>query len=53
MDLPETGIPQEELFAQMRELKKGDADWTAGRTFSLIYPAGPHVDAILHEANNL
>jgi glutamate/tyrosine decarboxylase-like PLP-dependent enzyme len=53
MQLPKTGIPREELFARMRERKKGDADWRGGRTWSLIYPAGEEVDAILHEANEL
>jgi len=53
MQLPKRGVPREELFARMRERKSGDADWRAGRTWSLIYPAGPEVDAILHEANEL
>jgi sphinganine-1-phosphate aldolase len=53
MQLPKTGIPREELFARMRERKKEDADWRGGRTWSLIYPAGEEVDAILHEANEL
>lgn len=53
MKLPPAGIPPHELFATMRTLKAADADWRGGRTWSLIYPAGDDVDAVLHEANNL
>ncbi len=53
MELPKTGIPGDELFREMGERKRADADWQGGRTFSLLYPAGPEVDAILAQANNL
>ncbi len=53
MRLPKTGIPRDELFARMRARKNEDAVWRAGRTWSLIYPAGPEVDGILREANEL
>ncbi len=53
MDLPKKGVPRDELFARMRERKDKDADWRAGRTWSLVYPAGEEVDSILHEANEL
>jgi glutamate/tyrosine decarboxylase-like PLP-dependent enzyme len=53
MELPKQGIPEQELFARMRERKGQDADWEAGRTFSLVYPAGPEVDRILEQANRL
>ncbi len=53
MQLPRTGTPREELLARMRERKKADADWRSGRTWSLIYPAGEDVDAVLREANGL
>jgi sphinganine-1-phosphate aldolase len=51
--LPEHGIAPDELFATMRERKAADADWRAGKTWSLIYPAGEDVDRVLDEANNL
>ncbi len=51
--LPEHGTPKDELLARMRERKQADADWRGGKTWSLIYPAGPDVDEILYEANNL
>jgi sphinganine-1-phosphate aldolase len=53
MQLPKRGVPREELFAAMRARKADDADWRGGRTWSLIYPAGEDVDAVLREANNL
>jgi glutamate/tyrosine decarboxylase-like PLP-dependent enzyme len=37
----------------MRERQAADADWRGGRTFSLVYPAGPEVDAVLREASLL
>ena len=53
MPFPEKGIPREELLARMRERKRADADWRGGRTFSLVYPAGEDVDAVLHDAAEL
>jgi len=53
MELPRTGTPRAELIEQMRKGKEQDADWRGARTFSLIYPAGEDVDALLSEANNL
>jgi sphinganine-1-phosphate aldolase len=51
--LPETGTPHDDLLALMRENKSGDAKWREGKTWSLIYPAGADVDAVLSDANNL
>ena len=51
--LPKTGLPREAVLARMRERKARDADWKGARTFSLIYPAGEDVDAMLHDANEL
>lgn len=53
VSLPAEGTPREQVIARMRERKAADADWRGARTFSLIYPAGEDVDAVLHEANNL
>jgi glutamate/tyrosine decarboxylase-like PLP-dependent enzyme len=53
MELPKQGIPRDELLAEMRDRKAQDADWRGGKTWSLIYPAGPEVDALLSEANQL
>jgi len=53
MKLPESGIPRDELFTRMREMKTRDADWRGGRTWSLVYPATEDVDEVLREANTL
>lgn len=51
--LPKTSTDPQELLQRMRAMKARDADWRRGRTWSLIYPAGDDVDAVLREANNL
>jgi sphinganine-1-phosphate aldolase len=53
MKLPRQGTPLEPLLAAMRERKAADADWRHGRTWSLVYPAGPEVDEVLRQASNL
>jgi sphinganine-1-phosphate aldolase len=53
MALPKTGLSREDVLARMRERKKQDADWHAGRTFSLVYPASEEVDRVLADANEL
>ncbi len=53
MKLPKQGVPRDELLGEMRERKRQDADWHGARTFSLVYPAGEAVDAILADANHL
>jgi sphinganine-1-phosphate aldolase len=53
MQLPKRGLPRDEVLARMRERKAADADWRGGRTWSLIYPAGEDVDAMLREAHDL
>jgi sphinganine-1-phosphate aldolase len=53
MKLPAQGRAPEELFAEMHRRKEEDADWRAGRTFSLVYPAGDQVDDVLRQANEL
>ncbi len=53
MELPSHGTPLPALLERMRERKREDADWRAGRTFSLIYPAGEDVDRLLAEASAL
>lgn len=53
MQLPKHGTPRDEVLATMKEMKRQDADWRGGRTWSLIYPAGEDVDEVLREANNL
>jgi glutamate/tyrosine decarboxylase-like PLP-dependent enzyme len=53
MQLPKSGTPRAEVVARMKERKRADADWRAGRTWSLVYPAGEDVDAMLRDAHEL
>ncbi len=47
---PTGGRPVDDLVAEMRGGRGDDADWRAGRTFSLVYnPADPELER-LHEA---
>ncbi len=50
--LPEQGISREEVAALMDNMGGEDADWRGGKTWSLIYPAGEDVDAVLRDANS-
>ena len=50
MKLPTTGKPRDELLADMRGLQVDDADWRAGRMWSLVYFAGDDVAEVLKEA---
>ena len=52
-ELPRQGTPRDTLFATLRERKQEDADWRGGRTWSLVYPAGEEVDAVIREATGL
>jgi glutamate/tyrosine decarboxylase-like PLP-dependent enzyme len=53
MELPKQGLARDDVLARMRERKTADADWEAGRTWSLVYPAGKEVDDMLRAANEL
>lgn len=48
--LRERGSSLDDVLAALRALKTGDADYHNARTWSLIYHAGPDVDAVLHAA---
>jgi glutamate/tyrosine decarboxylase-like PLP-dependent enzyme len=51
--LPEHSTPEDQVLARLRELRKGDASWRQGRTFSLVYHAGDAHTAMLKEAYGL
>lgn len=50
LTIPARGVAHEQLFQRMNDLRQGDADWKAGRTFSLVYYAGPEHQSLLEEA---
>jgi sphinganine-1-phosphate aldolase len=48
--LPLQGTPSEMVLERMRELRERDADWRAGKTWSLVYHAGDQVTELLKDA---
>jgi sphinganine-1-phosphate aldolase len=52
MQLPETGRPADEIFAEMEALTAHDKDFAAGRTFGLVYHAGHDVEEVARRAHD-
>ena len=51
MTLPSSGVPVDQVLAQLDALKEHDVRWRDGRAFTLAYYAGPEVSAIADEAH--
>lgn len=51
--LPEHGRPHAELLEEMATFQQGDARWQQGKTWSMVYYAGPEHHAMLKQAHNL
>jgi len=51
--LPEKGIPRGKLLDQLRRSRADDADWRAGRTFSMVFNPGEAAYKVVKEAYNL
>src|SRR4051812_41373413 len=51
--IPKQGESKEALLQTLGDLKKNDADWHGGKTFSLVYHAGDEHLAFLKQAHNL
>ena len=51
--IPKAGHDKAELLRTMEELKKGDADWREGKTFSMVYFGGEEHLAFLKEAHGM
>jgi glutamate/tyrosine decarboxylase-like PLP-dependent enzyme len=50
MRFPERGLSPDEVGAALEAMRDNDADWKAGRTWSLVYSAGPEHEAVLKDA---
>ena len=50
---PTAGTPADEVLERMQAMRVDDNDWRAGRTFSLVYTAGPEVHELLERAHDL
>ncbi|MEO4053026.1 aspartate aminotransferase family protein [Solibacillus sp. CAU 1738] len=51
--LRQQGLSKGTLFSEMQAARKHDANWKAGKTFSLVYYAGEEVSNVAKEAYNL
>jgi sphinganine-1-phosphate aldolase len=52
MQLPEHGVPHEQLLAELRANRHDDADWRSGRLFSLVYhPDSPELEETLADVS--
>src|SRR5437763_10295700 len=49
-ELPKRSSPLEDVIGRLREMQTRDGDYHNARTWSLIYNAGPDVDAVLQAA---
>ena len=50
MNLPPKGSSHSDVLGRMRAMRADDAQWRAGRTFSLVYHAGDDVSALIKDA---
>lgn len=51
MEFPKRGMSKDEVLSALKGRQGGDADWRNGRTFSLVYYAGPEALDVLYEAS--
>jgi glutamate/tyrosine decarboxylase-like PLP-dependent enzyme len=45
------GLSKDDVLAQLEGMRKKDADWKGGRTFSLVYDAGEDIQDLLKKAS--
>ncbi|GIW72600.1 MAG: aspartate aminotransferase family protein [Planctomycetota bacterium] len=53
LGIPERGMDPEELLQVLERYRERDADWRGGRTWSLVYDAGPEHHALLQRVQAL
>jgi glutamate/tyrosine decarboxylase-like PLP-dependent enzyme len=53
MPLPVSGMPKEEVLAQLSAMRSDDKDWRSGRCFGLVFHAGDDVEDVAREASVL
>ena len=51
MEFPKRGLSKDEVLSSLKGRQGSDADWRHGRTFSLVYYAGPEALDVLYEAS--
>ncbi len=48
--IPQQGLSKQEIFNQLEDFKKQDADWKRGRVFSLVFYPGEEAAAVMQDA---
>jgi sphinganine-1-phosphate aldolase len=49
MRLPEQGLSKDEIVETLRDKRVNDARWQDGKTFGMVYDAGPELHEVLEE----
>lgn len=49
MPLPTTGMPKDQILAELDAKRANDVRWQEGRTFGMVYDAGPEAHDVLEE----
>lgn len=49
MKIPERGQPPDKVLEELNNYRANDADWRAGRTWSLVYWAGEEHTELLKQ----
>ena len=47
MPLPQEGMGKDEILHQLADYRAGDVRWQDGRTFGMVYDAGPEAHATI------
>lgn len=53
MTLPQNGMTKAEIVGTLEEMRSGDARWQEGRTFGMVYDAGPETHAVVDEVASM
>jgi sphinganine-1-phosphate aldolase len=53
MQLPEKGMPQEEIFERLAEFRRDDLKWQEGRAFGYVFDPGQEIMAVGKQAYSL
>ncbi len=51
--LPEKGVPKEEIFKELKELKEQDVDWKSGKCFAYVYYYTDEHEEVIQKAHNM
>ncbi|MEJ7585574.1 MAG: hypothetical protein WKF43_16175, partial [Acidimicrobiales bacterium] len=53
MPLPSAGRSKEDILSALADMRTGDVRWQEGRTFGMVYDAGPEAHEVLEAVASL